>query len=119
VIASEDAADNFCRNIRQQTQGFIFLGTPHKGAQLTIIGELISLFRHWKGSSTSLLEIVKPKSIVNEGLHESFMRYLSGACGTTRTVCVFEAVKESLFGFPITHVSVSYLKADVYGVRLI
>ncbi|KAF7511626.1 hypothetical protein GJ744_003789 [Endocarpon pusillum] len=66
---------------------------------------MISLFGHWKGASTSLLEIVEPKSIINQGLHESFMRFLRGGCEAANTVCVFEAERESLFGFPIMHVS--------------
>lgn len=101
VNAKEDTADD----IHQQTQGFIFLGTPHKGAQLTMFGKLISLFGYWKGSSTTLLEVIEPDSTVNENLHDSFMAFLSQDCGVTNTVCVFEAVKESFFGFPITHVS--------------
>ena len=118
MIASGDAADDFCYNICKQTKGFIFLGTPHKGTKLTIIGKMISLFGHWKGSNTSLLEIVEPKSTVNQNLHESFMRVLRRGCGTENTVCVFEAVKESLFGFPIMHVSASYLEVKIYGARL-
>jgi hypothetical protein len=118
VIASGDAADDFCCNIRKHTRGFIFLGTPHRGAQLTIVGKMISLFGHWKGSSTSLLDIIEPKSIINQNLHESFMRFLRGGCGTENTICVFEAVKESLFGFPIIHVSAHHLELDVCRARL-
>lgn len=117
--ASEDAADDFCRNIRQQTQGIIFLGTPHKGAQLTIVGKMVSLFGYWTGASTNLLAIVEPKSIINQGLHESFMKFLTTGCGTVNTVCVFEAERESLFGFPIMHVSAFGLEVDRMGVRLI
>jgi len=76
---------------------------------------MISLFGHWKGSNTSLLEVVEPKSTTNQDLHESFMRFLRGGCKTENTICVFETVKESLFGFPIMHVSAYYLELDVYG----
>lgn len=99
--AREDTTDD----IYQHTRGFIFLGTPHKGARLTMFGKMISLFGHWKGSSTTLLEVIEPGSTVNEGLHKSFMEFLIQGCGATNTVCVFEAVKESFFGFPITNVS--------------
>ncbi|KAH0538071.1 hypothetical protein FGG08_005333 [Glutinoglossum americanum] len=103
VIAGGDNTDDFC-NIHKLIKGFVFLGTPHKGAQLTTVGKMISLFGHWQGSSTSLLEITEPKSIINRELHESFMQFLGRSCGTADTVCAFEAVKESLFGFPIMHV---------------
>ena len=66
----------------------------------------MSLFGYWKGSSTSLLELIDSKSYVNQELHRSFMQFLIEGCGTQNTICVFEAVKESLFGFPITHVSI-------------
>ena len=119
MIASVDAAGDFCCNVRQQTQGFIFLGTPHRGTQLTVVRKVISLLGHWNGSSTSLLEITEPKSIANQGLHVSFMRFLRGSCGTANTVCVFEAVKESLFGFPITHVGAYRLGLDADWTGLI
>ena len=115
MIASGDAAVDFCHNIRQQTKGFIFLGTPHRGAQLTIVGKIISLFGHWKGASTGLLEIAEPKSIMNQGLHESFMRFLGGGSRAKDTVCVFETERESLFGFPIMHVSAYCLEVESMG----
>ena len=34
------------------------------------------------------------------------MRFLIEGCGTQNTISVFETVKESLFGFPITHVGI-------------
>lgn len=112
MSACADTNDDFCRNIREHTLGFIFLGTPHKGARLTTVGKIISLLGYWKGSSASLLEITEPKSAVNRQLHDSFMKYLGGNCGAGNTVCVFEAVKESLFGIPIMHVSGCPLKSD-------
>ncbi|KAJ9660151.1 hypothetical protein H2201_007058 [Coniosporium apollinis] len=87
----------------QQTQGLIFFGTPHKGTWLTFVAKLITLFGHWRGSSTRLLEIMDLNSSFNEQLHKNFVRYLPSACGTANIVCVFEAVKESVFGLPIIY----------------
>ncbi|EEP75507.1 predicted protein [Uncinocarpus reesii 1704] len=100
-------ADDFGdrNNICQQTRGLIFLGTPHKGANLTIAGRLLSLLGHWRGSDTSLLRVVERDSIINQDLHSDFMIFLREYCGLTNTVCIFEAVKESLYGFPIVQVS--------------
>ena len=109
VNASADSTDDFYRNIRQRACGFIFLGTPHKGARLTIQGRLKSLFGFWKGSSTNFLEIIGPGSALNQELHISFMKYLQTGPGTENTVCVFEAVKESIWGMPVTHVSAMVL----------
>ena len=85
-------------------KGFIFLGTPHKGSQLTAVGNMISILGYWKDSSTILLDIVKPESQVNERLHYAFTCLLREGCGVANTVCVFETVKEAVHGFPITHV---------------
>ncbi|RDW87439.1 hypothetical protein BP5796_03133 [Coleophoma crateriformis] len=90
--------------IHQQARGFIFLGTPHKGARLTTIGKRISLLGYWKGSSTKLLENIEPDSEVNRLLHEKFMNFLKSSCRVENTLCVFEAVKEFLYGFQVTHV---------------
>ncbi|KAK4957786.1 hypothetical protein LTR66_013240 [Elasticomyces elasticus] len=46
VVANGDAGDDVGRGIVQQTQGFIFLGVPHKGARLTFPGMMLSLFGH-------------------------------------------------------------------------
>jgi hypothetical protein len=65
----------------------------------------MSLLSFWVGSSTSLLEISDSESIINQSLHESFMLFLEKSCRTENTVCVFEAIKETLFGFTLAHVS--------------
>lgn len=105
VNASADTNDDFCRAVLENTKGFIFLGTPHKGAHMTFLGRLMSLFGHWTGGSTSLLEVVRPHSNLNESLHRDFMHYLRGHCGVQNTVCVFETVSEAIFGFPVMQVS--------------
>lgn len=94
----------YTSNICKKTLGNIFLGTPHKGSNLTTAGKLISLRGYWKGSSTSLLDIIEPGSVINR-LHDNFMVFLSTLCGVSNTVCVFEAAKKSFYGLPITHVS--------------
>lgn len=66
----------------------------------------MSIFSFWRGSSTNLLEVTKPQSSINQSMHEDFMSYLRGeGPKVDNTVCVFEAVKASLWGMPIIHVS--------------
>ncbi|KAF8523952.1 hypothetical protein BU17DRAFT_85441 [Hysterangium stoloniferum] len=92
-------------NIRKLVQGFIFLGTPHKGARVTWIGKLISVFGFWNGSSTTLLEDLESGSPTNWKMHQEFTTFLTReGCGLTHTLCVFEAVQESFYGISITHV---------------
>lgn len=104
--AREQKAD---RNICEQARGFIFLGTPHKGSQLTAFGELISVLGYWRGSSANLLKNVKVGSEVNVRLHDSFMSWLAAGSGAQNTLCVFETVKEAVYGIPITHVSARFI----------
>ncbi|KAK6336188.1 hypothetical protein TWF696_001751 [Orbilia brochopaga] len=104
VSTGEDTTDEFCSNIRQQAQGFVFLGTPHRGTSFSLRWKLVSLFGFWRGSSTSLLEVVEPGSSINQLLHDSFMSFLRGYRRLDRTLCVFESMKESFYGFPLTHV---------------
>ena len=88
-------------------RGFIFLGTPHKGSQLTIAGRILSLFGYFVGSSTHLLEVIQPNSTVNKELHLNFLRDYD----IKNVVCMFEAVRESIWGFPLMHVSTSVISA--------
>jgi hypothetical protein len=46
------------------------------------------------------------------------MHFLAKSCGIENTVCVFEAIKETLFGFTMTHVSTSYFSEMVYEMKL-
>lgn len=71
-----------------------------------MVGSMLALFSHWYGSSTSLLRIMTPGSVLNQALHEAFMTYLRDSCGTKNTVCCFETVTESFLGFLTVHVSV-------------
>ncbi len=63
---------------------------------------IISLFGHFMGSSTHLLDVIQPGSPVNQELHADFLRRYS----TRDMVCIFEAVAETILGFPIMHVGI-------------
>lgn len=97
---TNDPEKAICQNIR----GFVFLGTPHKGAHLTTFGRILALFGYWTRSRTTLLDLVQTDTGENVRLHESFMTYLWANCGVRNTLCVFETVPETLFGYPIIEV---------------
>ncbi len=65
----------------------------------------MSLLDFWKGSSTNLLDVVKPSSAINQGVHDDFIKFLGSGPRAENTVCVFEAVKESILSMSIMHVS--------------
>lgn len=93
------------------------MGTPHKGAHLTVVGSILALFSYWYGSSTGLLRINTPGSVPNKALHEAFMTYLRDGRGTKNTVCCFETVTESFLGFPTVRVSVDHCDVTAYSKK--
>lgn len=97
--------DDFRSRIAEQTKGIIFLGTPHKGSRLTLCGKVLSLFGHFMGASTHLLDIIQPGSSVNSELHSSFLRDYDHRI----MVCMFETLPESFWGYPLMHVSAQNL----------
>lgn len=99
--ANAASDDELLQNVVDNTKGFVFLGVPHKGSKLTFLGELLVVFDHWKGSRANLLEALRPKSPINEVLHDHFMGVLGRCCGVNNVVCVFESVYESFLGFTI------------------
>ncbi|PYH94026.1 hypothetical protein BO71DRAFT_380246 [Aspergillus ellipticus CBS 707.79] len=105
LVSSEHVREgNPGHGLRNYVKGLIFLGVPHKGSSFTIGGEMVSLLGRWKGSSIQLLEMIKRGSELNRILHQNFMRFVQRSCQLGNIVCVFEAVKESVFGVPLTHV---------------
>ncbi|PLB55732.1 hypothetical protein P170DRAFT_400102, partial [Aspergillus steynii IBT 23096] len=98
VLAKEDGR---YEQTFTETPKYIFMGTPHKGSSLSRFGMLVSSFRYWEGSSTNLLETLKPGSMVNSRLNEAFLSSLKEGCRRDNTLCCFETVRETLFGFPL------------------
>ena len=105
VNANEDSEDDVCHGLIEHINGFVFLGVPHKGTRLTTLGRILTLFGHWKGASTNLLDVTDSHSEVNQRLHKSSMKILRRSCTTKNTVCVWESVRETCYGFPLTQVS--------------
>lgn len=70
-----------------------------------MFGKVLSLFGYWTGSNMTSLDFVQSGSSANELLHRSFMRALQSSCRVENTLCVFEAVPNSIFGYPIGEVS--------------
>lgn len=91
--------------ILESLRGFVFLGTPHRGSKLTHIGEMISLFGYWRGSDTALLKVMKVGSDASNDLYDRIHSFIYEKDMSRKTLCVFEAEREFLWGIPITHVS--------------
>jgi hypothetical protein len=78
-------------------KGFVFLGTPHKGSDLSIMGKVLSFLGYWKGASTRLLEVTFPESQENKRLHEDFM----DTYGDVEMVNFYETLKERIGPFDL------------------
>ncbi|KAM0473862.1 hypothetical protein ACHAPX_007910 [Trichoderma viride] len=78
-------------------KGFIFLGTPHSGSELTIFAKILSLLGYWQGASTALLEVIDPRSLENKSLHEDFLYRF----GNREMVNFYEVQPEYVGPFPI------------------
>ena len=101
LVTASLQRDQACNlNIRERTQGFVFLGTPHEGSRFTVFGRVVSLFGYWRGSNTELLELMEPESAVNRELHGDFLK----ACGSKDIVNFFETVRETLGNLSIIYV---------------
>lgn len=105
VINPRTGPYTYCANIKDTAKGFIFLGTPHRGSSITMIGRLFSMLGYWQGASTTLLDSMEIGSTSNEELHTAFLQKISSGCTAENILCIFEAVKEQIFGFPIMQVS--------------
>jgi hypothetical protein len=106
VLAAESStqgANAHRKIIHEKSRGFIFLGTPHRGSNLTVAGKICALFGYWGGSSTKLLEVIDRRSEVNELLHNRFVDcYFRD---DTDIVNFFETEPEVVAGFPVMTVS--------------
>ncbi|KAI2670243.1 hypothetical protein CBS147355_9437 [Penicillium roqueforti] len=90
--------------ILESLGGFVFLSTPHRGSKLTPIGEIISLFGYWRGSDTALLKVMKVGSDASDDLYDRIHSFIYEKDMSRKTLCVFEAQREFLWGIAITHV---------------
>lgn len=81
--------------------GAIFLGVPHDGSRLSLVGKLMSYATYWLGSSTELLEALKPGERSLRTLDDEFHRAYRG-----RDIVNFFEVKMTAIGrFPLLIVS--------------
>lgn len=104
LIAQNDKGHRFRETIFDRVIGFIFLGTPHRGAFISYPAILLAVFTRWQGSSTKLLELLRPKSDTNKALRQEFMearQWWQQLC------CVSEAVPETFLSVPLFTVSSS------------
>jgi len=109
----------FCDNIKKSVRAFVFLGTPHKGSRITMIGNFVSMLGYWQGSSTNLLESMKTGSGSNAALHDRFLKIIADRDMTKNILCAFETVKESVLGrLSVMQVSYCGQIRNERGIRL-
>ncbi|KAI9874435.1 MAG: hypothetical protein M1830_009753, partial [Pleopsidium flavum] len=61
------------RDVADAVAGVLFLGSPHRGANVARIGTLISFLTYWHGSRSELLEYLSPDTRDIEDLHRTFL----------------------------------------------
>lgn len=106
VLAAENSpldANAYRKDICKASRGFIFLGTPHRGSNLTVAGKICALFGYWGGSSTKLLEVIDRRSDINELLHGRFVECYQR--DDKDIVSFYETEPEIVAGFPVMTVS--------------
>lgn len=88
--------------------GVIFLGVPHDGSELTIVGKLVSCTTYWLGSSTEILDVLKPGSDTLRVLNRLFMEGYGS--DPYHLVNFFELQKSDMFGIPWKLVGCSFVR---------
>ncbi|RPB08258.1 hypothetical protein P167DRAFT_512474, partial [Morchella conica CCBAS932] len=97
VIAGQKSFDSRYVALKKSMLGAIFLGVPHDGSRLTLIGKLISYSSYWLGSSTELLEALEPGAKSLRELNDSFLK----GYGRYDLVGFFETFKSGIWGVPL------------------
>jgi hypothetical protein len=59
-------------DIARLTRGILFLGSPHEGSSLSIIGQLIACTGYWRGATTTLYQFLLRDNLQNLILDETF-----------------------------------------------
>lgn len=89
----------------QSIKGIIFMGTPHKGTRFTTLAKIWSLAGFWEGSSTTFLDLLDFRSVVNQQLHDDFLQALPDGFSIRDVLCIHETAPETVFGFPFAVVA--------------
>lgn len=70
MIVGRKHHDSRNQHLKDSVLGAIFLGVPHNGCEVTIVGKLVSLTTYWLGASTEILEVLgagwEPLRTLNE-----------------------------------------------------
>lgn len=82
--------------------GIIFLGVPHDGSRLILMGKLLSRGAYWLGSSTEILESLKPGA---RELRELNNNFLLGYRGGFKVVSFWERKMTKKWNIPLLQVS--------------
>ncbi|KAI1173161.1 hypothetical protein F4777DRAFT_459374 [Nemania sp. FL0916] len=95
VLAASDKSPNHLTF--QSTCGILFLGTPHKGSELSKIGKIIVKFAYFLGSSPSIMAIMGNQFHELHELNKDFLNVYK-----RRITCIYEKKKTKFLGlFPI------------------
>ncbi|RYP09068.1 hypothetical protein DL765_008590 [Monosporascus sp. GIB2] len=70
-----DLAISESNSVAAKTKGILFFGVPHYGTKASFWASLLSCTAYWRGSSTSLLEIMAEGGATIEQLDKNFNRF--------------------------------------------
>ncbi|KAI1388442.1 uncharacterized protein F4822DRAFT_246736 [Hypoxylon trugodes] len=92
LALSENSADEHLRQIERDTIGIVFLGTPHRGADMAPFAKAVANILKASGSRTNpkILEALKRDSEVLAAVEDAFSNWLRRASGRFQLTCFSE-----------------------------
>ncbi|KAI5848526.1 hypothetical protein DFP73DRAFT_629907 [Morchella snyderi] len=98
IAGSKHRNDSRYKSFEKVITGIIFLGVPHDGSRLTAIGKLLSHGTYWLGSSTEILESLKPGARELRDLNNTF---LTGYQGGLKIISFWEMQMTKIWNIPL------------------
>lgn len=93
LLASRASPERHLQQILNCTRGILFLGTPHSGTDLAVVGQRLSrLAGMVSGTNIRLLEVLRRDSEVLARIQDDFHSLLRLLGNEIRITCVYEEV---------------------------
>lgn len=93
VLSSKASPERHLQQILRCTRGILFLGTPHSGTNLAVVGQRLSrLAGLVSGTNTRLVEVLRRDSEVLARIQDEFHSLLRSQGNDINITCVYEEV---------------------------